>query len=256
MLEHAAILLDQRRFGQWHWLTLQAAPLAAARPGQFGALRCAPADSYDPLLRQPLFIAATDPHVGTFNLLVETAASMSTFLTSQPAGAALNMLGPLGQGWQIASDVRALALVGTLSFASALFGLAHYATTRGLAVSMLLGSSNEDEAPPPFLLSEAVEYNVAHASDPVAAALDLLDEETLRWADLLAIALPLDTLSAVAERVRRVRLQWRRGFAQVALLPFLACCVGVCGVCMVDLHHAKRLACIDGPIFDLRDLVG
>lgn len=255
MLEHAATLLDQRRFGGWHWLTLQAASLTTIQPGQLVAIRCAPLGRYDPLLRQPLFIAATDPRSDTLNLLIEAATSTSVFLASQPVGAVLNILAPLGQGWQVASNVRSLALVGILGLAPALFGLAHYATTRGLAVSLLLGASNADDAPPPFLLPQAVEYHVTHGASPVADMLGLLDEETLRWADLLAVGLPLDALPMVAERVRRVRLQWSRGFAQVVLLPPLACCVGVCGMCVVETQRAKRLSCIDGPIFDLRDLV-
>jgi hypothetical protein len=165
--------------------------------------------------------------------------------------------------------VRTLALLGTAAQAPALFALAQVAVTRGLAVSVSIGATDEEPAqsknamamvaPPAFLLPAAAEYHVAYGADPAAAALTLLDEQLLRWADLLAIALPSSYLPRVAQHVRNTRLQWSRDFAQAALLDpadtSLACCVGVCGVCSIEARHERRLVCSSGPVFDLRDLV-
>jgi dihydroorotate dehydrogenase electron transfer subunit len=254
MLEHTATLVDQRRFGSWHWLTLHSIPLTHTQPGQFVALRCALPDSYDPLIRQPLFVANIDQRTGTLNLLIHAIDAAAAFLTGQPASAQLNFLGPLGQGWRIANDVRTLALLGTPATASALFSLAYTEVARGGAVSIRLATNGRVEAPPPFLLPAAAEYHVAPADDPSRGALELLDDEVLRWADAVAVALPREVLPNVADRIRRTRLQWPRGFAQVALLPPLACCVGVCGVCTIQTERGARLACTNGPIFDLHDI--
>ena len=101
----------------------------------------------------------------------------------------------------------------------------------------------------------AAEYNIAASRASEAAALSLLDDALLRWADMLGVALPLPFWSRVARRVGDARIQWSRGFAQVAVLPPLACGVGVCGACGVETLRGPRLACVDGPIFDLRALV-
>ncbi|HEX6287860.1 MAG TPA: hypothetical protein VFZ66_01650 [Herpetosiphonaceae bacterium] len=268
MHEHTAILLDQRRFERWAAFTLGSAQLAAVQAGQLIALRCASVGSYDPLLRQPLFVAAADRQVATCTLLVPDTDPAHWFLNSQPRGAALDILGPLGHGWKLGASVRTLALLGTTAQAPALFGLAHDAVGRGLAVSVVLGARDKDSddstdagtsAPPPFLLPAAAEYNITHGPDPAAAALALLDEQLLRWADLLALALPSADLPQAAQRVRSVRLQWPREFAQAALLDpadaRLVCCVGVCGVCGIEAKQGRRLVCSAGPVFDLRDLV-
>lgn len=263
MIEPTTIVLEQQQFGDWASLTLglaqRTSALATARPGQFVALRCTTAGSYDPLIRRPLFIAATDAQAGTCQLLVARTDPAFAFVSALSRGAHLDVLGPLGQGWTIDGAARMLALLGTATHAAALFALAHGAVGRGLSVSVLLGTDETLSAPEPFLLPAAAEYNVAVGTSADSAALSLLDEQVLRWADQVAVALPQTQLSAVAQRVRNVRLQWSRGFAQAALLhpddSGLACCVGVCGVCAIETRQAARLACIDGPIFDLRDLV-
>lgn len=255
-------MLEQQQFGDWAWITIGAAQptatLAAAKPGQFVALRCAQPGSYDPLIRQPLFIVTTDQQAGTCKLLVSRHDPAFAFLFRLVRGATLDLLGPLGHGWTIDPATRTLALLGTAAESAALFALAHWAIGRGLGVSVLLGADQRVAAPEPFLLPPAAEYNVTSGAEAAAAALALLDEQVLRWADQLAVALPQLQLSAVAQRVRNVRLQWSRGFAQAALLApegrGLPCCTGLCGLCVIETRQATQLSCIDGPIFDLRDL--
>ncbi|PLS78405.1 MAG: hypothetical protein CYG59_18835 [Chloroflexi bacterium] len=255
MQEVRAVLLEQQSFGPWRSVTLGAAALAAAQPGQYLALHWTGTGSFDPLLRQPLFVTTTDSRAGTCELLVEATSPALGFLGNAAPGTTLDVLGPLGKGWQLAADVRTLAVLGTAATAPALFGLAHHAIARGVAVTVLLGTASRDEAPPPFLLPAAAEYNVAQSKAFASAAIALLDDHALRWADMLAAALPHPYWAKLAQRVSDVRIRWSRGFAQVAVLPPLPCCVGVCGVCAVETRHASRLACVDGPVFDLRDLV-
>src|SRR5438477_355272 len=60
------VIADQRAVTpRLRWLTLYAPDLArAAQAGQYLLVRCAEQGSYDPLLRRPLFIAATELLVG------------------------------------------------------------------------------------------------------------------------------------------------------------------------------------------------
>ncbi len=255
MQETNAIVEEQQRFGTWTSIVLRSSTLASAKPGQYIAVRCAQPNSYDPLGRQPIFVATTDSAQGTATVLLDTQHSASSFLTGLSSGAVIDVLGPLGKGWQIDEAVRTLALVGTTENAPSLFSLAHFAVERGLAVTVLLGGRNRDDAPPPFLLPAAAEYNVVQSKAFASAAIALLDDQLLRWADTLAIALPYEYWAKVAQRVSSVRIRWSRGFAQVAVLPPLACCVGVCGACTVETRHKEQLACVEGPVFDLRDLV-
>lgn len=255
MQQLSALLIDRQQHNDWAWLTVGATPLATINSGQFVALRCSAPDSYDPLLRQPVFVASTDQQSNTCNILIPRTHPAFSFLAAQPRGATLDMIGPLGHGWTVEPAVRNVALLGAADLAAPLFGLAHTAAKRNISITMLLGTDDHHSAPAPFLLPAAAEYNVTHAAKAADAALSLLDDQLLRWADLLAIALPREHWSAVAQRVRSIRLQWNRNFVQVAILPPLACQVGVCGVCGIETRQSTKLACTDGPVFDLRDLI-
>lgn len=251
----SAIVIDSERHADWLWLTLGAPPLTTIQAGQFVAVRCTNSGSYDPLLRAPVFVAAIDQPTGTCNLLLAPDDPAYSFLGNQPRGAALDLLGPIGHGWTIEPAVRTIALVGAADAAASLFALAQRSTARGLSVTVLIGADARLSAPAPFLLPAAAEYNVGQGTDAATAALALLDDQLVRWADLIAIALPPAHWSTIAQRVRNIRLQWNRNFVQAIALPPLACCVGVCGVCAIETRHAPRRACVDGPVFDLRDLI-
>lgn len=255
MQQPSAVLLTIDRHDVWASVTLGAPVLANAAPGQFLALRCALPGSFDPLPRQPVFIAAGDVATGTCQLLLRADDPALRFLEQLPAGAALDVLGPLGHGWTIDLQTRTIALVGVATQAAPLIALARHAVARGAAVALLLGAPKRSAAPPPFLLPAAAEYNIAASRAEAAAALSSADDMLLRWADMLAVALPFPFWGRVAQRVGDARIRWSRGFAQVAVLPPLACSVGLCGACEVETRNGHKLACADGPIFDLRDLV-
>ncbi len=280
MQEHIATLVEHQRLGRWSRWTLHAPALVNMEPGQYVAMRCAPPGSFDPLVRLPLWAADADARAGTISVLLVQDDPAWRFLARQPTGGSIEVLGPLGRGWQIAPTARTLAIVGTTEHAGALFGLAQRAVRRGLAASLLLGADDPDAAPPPFLLPADAEYNVTGAwnegrrvrdgkpqkrknkhkgepdliSNPNSTILTQLTDDTIRWADVLACALPLDQLTIVAQRVRATRLNWTDGLAQALVLPPPVCSVGVCGVCGVPTRGGYRLACMDGPVFDLKDL--
>ncbi len=282
MQEYTATIVEHQRLGRWSRWALHAPALVNMDPGQYVAMRCAPPNSYDPLVRLPLWTADADPRGGTITVLLARDAPAWQFLARQPIGGSIDLLGPVGRGWQIAPTARTLAIVGTTEHAGALFGLAQRAVRRGLAVSLLLGADEPDAAPPPFLLPADAEYNVAQGTrnteqgtgkqasketkkqkrqqeaDPIPNSQskieNQLSDDTIRWADVLACALPLDQLTLVAQRIRAARLNWADGLAQALVLPPPVCHVGVCGVCAVPTRGGYRLACVDGPVFDLKEL--
>ncbi len=247
-------LLSLQTFDDWCWITLRSERAANAAPGQYLALRRAAPGSWDALAREALFVAAADPRTGTAQLLLPAAHMAAEYLSSLRQGAQLDALGPLGRGWILDSSIRTLALAGVAEHAGALWSLAHHAVGRGLAVSVLLGVDAGLPAPPPFLLPAATEYDTAAAHDASAAAMALLTPELLAWSDLLALALPPRVLKDTRQLVRFVRLQWRHNYAQALWLPSPACSTGACGVCAVPMRRGTALACIDGPIFDLKEL--
>src|SRR4030095_11877438 len=80
-----------------YWLTLEAPDLARSiRAGQYLLVRCAEEGSYDPLLRRPLFVAASEPALGQIGLLYEPAERGLAWLARGRAGDLLDVVGPFG----------------------------------------------------------------------------------------------------------------------------------------------------------------
>src|SRR5215211_1378047 len=101
--QHQLVIADQRpATPQLRWLTLAAPELAAhVRAGQYLLVRCAEDGSYDPLLRRPLFVAATEPALGQIGLLYEPADRGLAWLARGRAGDELDVLGPFGHPFEL-----------------------------------------------------------------------------------------------------------------------------------------------------------
>jgi dihydroorotate dehydrogenase electron transfer subunit len=229
-----------------HLIELHAPYLAqAALPGQYCMVRCCHPQAHDPLLRRPFFIHGVQRAQGLCSLLVNVRGRGTRWLAQQALGSELDILGPLGRGWQIRPTVRNLLLLGAEPQIAALTLLAQVALAQELAVTLLCLSPSDDEAYPPALLPEEVEYHVVTG--------DLLAEVEgyLNWADAACCSLPRDTLLACYHRYERMR---RRHFAQGVLLQPLVCGSGICLTCNVETRTGQHLICRDGPVFAVRDI--
>ncbi|MGE5592231.1 MAG: dihydroorotate dehydrogenase electron transfer subunit [Betaproteobacteria bacterium] len=71
-----------------------------AVPGQFVHVRLR-GPSLDPLLRRPFSVCLTEPEDGTFTVLYQTVGRATRALAALPRGTELDVLGPLGRGFEI-----------------------------------------------------------------------------------------------------------------------------------------------------------
>jgi dihydroorotate dehydrogenase electron transfer subunit len=85
------------------------------------------------------------------------------------------------------------------------------------------------------------------------SALDLFPD-LARWADCICIADDPATYLALADVVRDVRIGPPPRLAQALVVPPMACGVGACQGCAVQVSGGTKLACTDGPVFDLLEL--
>jgi dihydroorotate dehydrogenase electron transfer subunit len=243
------------------WLTLHAPELAqTVRAGQYLLIRCAEDDSYDPLLRRPLFVAAAEPALGQIGLLYEPAERGLAWLARGRAGDELDVLGPYGHPFEIGTRTRSLLLIGAGPGLAALLLLARAAAVRNCTITLLAGADATDLLPPPFLLPGEVEYQTFIPLQIADFRLQLEQaqqsaiynlQSAIGWADQLCVALPQTQLVDLATIIRRVKYRWERGFASALLEGPLVCGVGACGVCAIDLRKGARMLCSDGPVFDL-----
>jgi dihydroorotate dehydrogenase electron transfer subunit len=209
-------------------------------------------------LRTPLFPAWLDPE--GFDTLVppdHPAAGLRS-------GDSVNLIGPLGRGFEVPTTARRLLLVATTARLPVLLPLARQrpgpSEKPGLYTALLLSAPTAAELYPIRLLPPALEVHVVTTDGSAGyqgSGLDLFPD-LVRWADCVCIA-PLHskdpaTYPALAEIVREVRVMPGRGFAQALVVPPMACGVGACQGCAVPVARGTKLACTDGPVFDLLEL--
>ena len=247
----APVVKRQGLAGDYTWVSLHAPQIATrAQPGQLLAVRVG-LSPWAPLLRQPFALAGADSTNGTVSLLLSHG---SATLVQHP-GATVDVLGPVGRGWSLDARTRNVLLLGTERHVGALLFLAHAASQRACNVALLVGASEGQPARPAPVVPATVEYQFARGADATSAALDLLDNTLLSWADALYTTFPVDAYPALAERIRSGRIRWGPGFAQGLLVPPMACFVGICDTCLVTEARRPWRACVDGPQCDVRDFV-
>jgi hypothetical protein len=152
-------------------------------------------------------------------------------------GTNLDLVGPLGHAFTLPRDVRRLGLAAMGDTALRLMPLAEGASRAQRSLTLFT------DLPLPALPASVEAY-------PIASLAEALD-----WPDFMAIDLPLQRLG---------ELRGMFGLKDGSRLPFPAQvlitvpmpCAGLagCGACAVPGRRGWKLACEDGPVFDLDSL--
>lgn len=255
MIQTQATLVEKVTIAPAWWrFTLTAPELPPPLPGQFLLARCA--DRYHCYLRRPVYPAPLIQN--HFSLLLRPDPDPGlAWLSARQLGDTLDIIGPLGNGFPLPKGVRHLLLVSDTPDIGPLLGQMERALAAGLAVTLALGASRASRLYPVAALPPVVEFQAATLDGslgyrgPVA---DLLPD-LLRWADLACAIGSLAFYRTLRQQMEQVRLQAETDFLYgLNAAPGLACGVGVCLSCQVNTETGSRLACVDGPVFDLAKL--
>jgi dihydroorotate dehydrogenase electron transfer subunit len=223
----------------------------SAQPGQYVMVRCCDAQATDPLLRRPFFIHTAQREREQSSLLVAARGRGSAWLAHQPANATLDILGPIGHGWEVPSTARNLLLIGEGTWLVSLTLLAQMAIEQELTVTLLCQFATASAIYPPTLLSPEIEY---HVTTPDSGAKQLVElvGDYLNWADTVFCAVSLTTAQALYSRYERLR---HRHSAQCLVTHPFACASGVCLTCAINTRTGLKLVCRDGPVFKFGEVV-
>jgi dihydroorotate dehydrogenase electron transfer subunit len=248
----AARITLRRNWGDYHLLRLDSPNIAAeAKPGQFLMVRIG--ETLDPLLRRPLSIHAKEG--GAVEIFFQIAGRGTARLARMKEGEALDILGPLGRGFDLAPDVRGKTafLVGGGRGIAPLYFLSRELRARGAKVKILYGGRSLRDLPvrERFLRDGT---DIACATDDGSFGrpgfvTDLLEAEIASAApDLLFVCGP-DPMMRTAAGIARAR-----GIpAQISLESVMGCGFGACWGCVKRIARGDggrwRKICEDGPVF-------
>lgn len=239
--------------------------LLASAPGQFLMLKVT--DAIDPLLRRPFGLF----DVGTFTaeyagcgaqtyceILYKVVGKGTKLLSALHHGDVVDLLAPLGRGFDLGPAGEEKVLVGGGVGLAPLYYLAKALVERGEKVRLFAGGRNRDDI---LCITEferlGVETYVATDDGTLGESgfvTQVLERHLNKGMRIFACG-PTPMLDAVAKMSARHEVP-----CQVSMEAYMACGVGAClGCVMKGANHTEatpdyRCVCKDGPVFDGFDL--
>jgi len=256
-VQQKAEILAVSQVGQYTQFTVIAPDIARdARPGHFITVGVGGPRSSMILRRSFALYDATpgDSYAGTVQFVVSPQGPGTQWLVRQPAGAMLDLVGPLGRPFPLPEEQAPAVLVGGGYGTAPLIPLARELIARGSDVEMVVGAASADR-----LFGEVVARRTAGAvtvtTDDGSAG------ERGRVTDVLPLILarsrarvvyacgPMAMLRAVGEVAAANGI-----VAHVAVEESMACGIGVCMTCVLpvrgdDGQSRFVRSCVEGPVF-------
>lgn len=175
--------------------------------------------------------------------LFSTESAFGSFISSTPIpetwtpGTKISLRGPLGSGFVLPASARKVALVPFDASSLHLRSLIQPALVQGAAI-VLISDVDWERLP------DEVEIQPFSTLDDV-----------MGWADYIAFDVLREDLPGFRERLGGLNQSSVGKEAQVLLRTPIPCGgVAECGVCAVMLKSGWKLACKDGPVFNLKEI--
>lgn len=240
---------------EYYLLEFNASELAKiAQPGQFLHVKCS--STTDPLLRRPISIHNVNRQQGTVRLLYKVAGRGTELLSTKQSGEYLDVMGPLGNGFNLTNKERVLVVAGGIGAAPLLF-LVQELVSRGIAPDVFIGSRSANDL---LAVADIEKLGVAvkTATDDGSAGYkgvvtELLTNQ-LDNVDMIYTCGPAPMMKAVAMLAKEYNIP-----AEVSLEERMGCGVGACLACTckikVDNGSTYKRVCADGPVFNAEEVV-
>jgi dihydroorotate dehydrogenase electron transfer subunit len=250
-------ILASRKVGDYRHLTLLAPGVAeSARPGHFVALTVG-GEPTSMLLRRSFSIHKVSPtgvYGGTVDVVVADAGRGTHWLTSQPVGTPIDVVGPVGRAFPLPKEPVSCVLVGGGYGTAPLFWLAESLREKGCRVDIVLGAATESRL-----------FGVVEARRVATTATITTDDGSVGTRGLVTAVLPevieradasvvyacgpMGMLRAVTDVATA-----HGAVAQVAVEEAMACGVGICMTCVMpvvgsDGQTRMVRSCVEGPVF-------
>ena len=277
--EQAQILSHQALAGDQYILRVQAPECARhARPGSFAHIQCVPSLP----LRRPISIMRTSAAEGWVEFLYKAVGDGTRLLAQREVGQLLDQLAPIGRPFELHQErSRPLLIGGGVGMPPMIFMSQELAGNNSFKPLVILGS----EVPFPFrpepsklLLPDLPEGVIGcmplldhwgipsrlaslagfagcfqgYVTDLARHWLQSLEPQSRIEVEIFACG-PHPMLQAVARLAREFDLP-----CQISLEEFMACAVGGCAGCTVPVETAAgpamKRVCVDGPVFDAREV--
>ena len=266
------VLAHYKYDGEQYILTLSSSEIAqTTKPGQFVHITVSDVIA----MRRPISVMSVDKENGSFDLLYKIVGEGTRQLAECKISDMLSVIGPIGNGFSVTDKKNPLLIGGGVGMPPIIAIAQQIKNNNNYNPLVILGS----EVPFPFTPQPSEikntcpskthtmpileEWNVAcglaslqgfkdvykgYVTDLAKEYLDTLSKEDLSQVEIYSCG-PQPMLEAVAKLARGYNLA-----CQVSLEEYMACAVGGCAGCVVEVQTddgpAMKRVCVDGPVFD------
>jgi len=218
--------------------------------GQFVAVKVQE-NTTDPLLRIPLAIHSINKD--GISLLYKVVGNATKILCSKRPQQIINILGPLGNGFDVNKNKQAVLVAGGYAV-SPLYALAQTLVNKNNQVTVFIGAYSKQQilCEEKFTdLGGQVHIATEDGSQGYKGYVtELLKKHIGKLKNLSNVVMyaagPLPMLNAL------VKANKRSIPTQLALESYMACGIGVCRGCVIPTSKGYKLCCKDGPVFDAK----
>lgn len=224
------ILRVSNRFG-FHSISVKTRYPVVFDPGQY-ILAWADSSQDDPI-PSALFLESVEG-----NSISISSPAPGSWIPGQQ----ISFRGPLGRGFRIPGLLRRLALIELDSHPGRMMSMVKAALEMKadvvLAGELTSNPQVMQDIPPQVEMTGFEQLT-----------------ELYRWADLVCLDIPLEKLIHLGILLPDMASKTTKSDIQVLVHTSMPCGgIAECGICSVKTKHGYKLACQDGPVFDLADL--
>lgn len=252
--DELACVLENKQVGERLFkMKLEAPRMAAAiKPGQFIHMQLPGFGAH--ILRRPFSVYQVNVEAGTIDVIYQTVGQGTAFMAELEPGVKCSIIGAMGEGWKPVAGK--LLIVGGGVGAAPLFLFAEELAAAGHDFEVVLGAQTEN------MLVTRADYAALLGRDPILATDDgscghagFCTEpvrEALATGEYSAVYCcgPEPLMHAVATIAEEANVAcW------ISMEKRMACGVGACLSCVVETTAGKKRSCVDGPVFNAKDVV-
>jgi dihydroorotate dehydrogenase electron transfer subunit len=264
IVSHGEVLTHKKYGEAYHSLTIVAPEIGESiKPGQFVNIKCGKDRSY--ILRRPFSVYRVHKRGGwasTLEIVFDIRGPGSEYLSQLRSHAIVDLIGPLGRGFQLPKRRAHCLLIGGGIGATPIFFLADELRNEGHRVDVILGARNAGLLLNPIEMRRLASVSLTTTDDGSAGdkgiVTDVLAETIERCGTEIIYACgPHPMLAAVS----RIAVE-KKVPVQVAVEELMACGYGVCMTCVMPMRRKRKRdeppedavvyarSCTEGPVFN------
>lgn len=260
---NAPVLFVKKLAAEIYVMRLHCPSIAeSALPGQFVNIKVN--REFIPLLRKPFSICRRSKEEGWIEILWKVIGKGTEIMTHYEVGELVDVLGPLGQGYEIPADLEVATLVGGGLGVAPLPFLCEELLKRNKVVEVLLGAkSNKELSCVSDFHQMGVEVLIATEDGSLGKqglvteilVKSLTEGTSLRSRYLFSCG-PVGFLQSMINITDEFNIE-----GQISIETMMGCGFGICVGCPVRVKSPREgariyyLTCLDGPVFNAREVL-